>query len=364
MQIWTYKEALDKVVLDQDLAELFQADESFITKNEMIGYFNEGIIQAATDIQTANKDYFLTKYFIPLIEGQAVYALPDNIMANKIRGILYQNGSLTYTVDQFRRLDKFENIAMTNKYGASDYYGYFLKNDYPGQAQFELAPKSRESAVLPPAANPFVPMVMHYIRDCAKIPLIGEFCNPELILATSVNVGTDTIQTMSGDMDNIGIIAQGVAGCYPGSLAYSTGDAIKFKPTLGGTLPAPLVKGVTYYVIQTGAGVIKLATSKANAVLGSAIDLTTIGSVGFIITVVATEKIANATILDIPEFTMFLIQWAKCRCLEKERDPAYESALKILVQQKQQMIDTLTDAIQDDKSSEVEADYSAYRELS
>lgn len=364
MKIWTYKEALDKIVLDQDLKELFEANESFITENEMIGYFNEALTKASTDIQAANQDYFLTKYYIPLVQGQRTYQLPDNVMANKIRGIIFHSGSVVYQVEQFRRMDKFENIYNVNKYDQSGYYAYHLKNDYPGQAQFELAPAARETAVLPPAADPFVPMVMHFIRDCARIPLIGEFCNPELIPTSAVDATANTIQTLSGDMDNIGIIAQGKIGCFPGSIALVTGDAVKVKPALGGTLPAPLVKGVTYYVIQTGNGLIKLATTKANAKMLIGIDLTTAGTVGLIMTVQATKAITYATILDIPEFTMFLIQWVKCRCLEKEMDPRFEQASKILLQLGQQMIDTLTDSIQDDRSSFVEADYSAYADLS
>jgi hypothetical protein len=207
-------------------------------------------------------------------------------------------------------------------------------------------------------------MVMHYIRNCARVPLIGEFCNPELVATSAINLLQNTIQTQSGNKDSIGIISQGKVGCQPGSIPYVTGDAIKIKPALGGTLPTYITKDKIYYVIAQGNGIIQLAETKANAKNGISMNLVDSGTVGIIITVQATESIVNATVLDIPEFTMYLIQWAKCRCLEKERDPALVDAAKFLLQLKQQMMDTLTDRIQDDTSSEVEMDFSAYSSLS
>lgn len=61
---------------------------------------------------------------------------------------------------------------------------------------------------------------------------------------------------------------------------FATGVPITVTTT--GTLPAPLVAGTTYYVIRIGIatlnpGTIKLATTYANAIAGTAIDLTTNG---------------------------------------------------------------------------------------
>lgn len=55
-----------------------------------------------------------------------------------------------------------------------------------------------------------------------------------------------------------------------------TGLAVKFSTT--GTLPSPLGVGTVYYVINTGTDDIKLATSEANAIAGTAINLTSTGS--------------------------------------------------------------------------------------
>lgn len=62
---------------------------------------------------------------------------------------------------------------------------------------------------------------------------------------------------------------------------FATGIPITVSTT--GTLPSPLVAGTTYYVIRVGSsttnpGTIKLATSYANAIAGTEIDITTAGA--------------------------------------------------------------------------------------
>lgn len=57
---------------------------------------------------------------------------------------------------------------------------------------------------------------------------------------------------------------------------FQTG--VPFTVTTTGTLPSPLNSTTTYYSIRTGANTIKVATSYANAIAGTAIDLTTNGS--------------------------------------------------------------------------------------
>ncbi len=62
---------------------------------------------------------------------------------------------------------------------------------------------------------------------------------------------------------------------------FQTGTALKFSTT--GTLPSPLIAGTTYYSIMQGTttdipGLIKVATTYANALAGTAIDLLTDGA--------------------------------------------------------------------------------------
>ena len=357
MKIWKYSEMLTKVETDLDLL-----DETFISQNEKVGYFNEALTEAESEIEELYAEYFLTKYYVPLVAGTGRYSLPPNIFANKIRGIIYSNGSAIYPVVQYKRRTKFQDIAFTDQYGAADDYRYVLVNDYAGQAQIDLHPVSRETAILPPSTSAFTPMVLWYIRNCARVPIVGEYCNLEVIATSQVSTGNNQIQTYAGT-STIGTIQTSVPGGYPGSIAYVTGDAIQFQPASGGTLPSPLVAGTTYYVIASGSGLIQVASSLANALASTPITLTTVGTVYFTMQVAATTAIINATLIDIPEFATFIMQWVKCRCLEKEGDPRLEYAGQVLAQQKKQMVDTLTNSIPDD-NDEIFPDFSSYQEMS
>lgn len=362
MKIWTYQEMKAKVLGDLDLY-----DETFISPNEVAGYFNEATSEAAAEIHDLNQDYFLTKFFMPLVSGTYIYALPTNIYANKIRGIVYANGTLIYEVKKLKRQGLFENIANINQYGAADYYSYILANHVPGQATLELYPPSRDTAILPPATNYFTPMTLWFLRNVARVPMVAyngdlaELTNTELLAPTQINAGTDSIATFSGTT-TIGIPQQGVPGASPSSIAYVTGDIVQVSAGPGGTLPSPLLANTDYYVIALGAGAIKLATSLANATTGTAIDLTTSGTVYMLMKVRATTAIVKAHLIDIPEFATFIMQWVKCRCMGKE-DPRLESELQMLVQQKKEMVDALTNAVPDD-NSEIYPDFSHYSDLS
>lgn len=79
---------------------------------------------------------------------------------------------------------------------------------------------------------------------------------------------------------------------------YQTGVPITFTTT--GTLPAPLNTTTTYYVIMVGTpttnpGTIKLATSYANAIAGTAIDITTNGAPTNTITVSGQLQFGSIT---------------------------------------------------------------------
>jgi len=68
------------------------------------------------------------------------------------------------------------------------------------------------------------------------------------------------------------------AGTDQLTIAALLATGLRARLTTTGVLPAPLVANTTYYVIGVSATAIKLATSLANAKLGTAIDLTTAGT--------------------------------------------------------------------------------------
>lgn len=363
----TYGYMKNKIMLDLDLQ-----DETFIQPDEMVGYANEGLKEAFGEIIGTKQNYFLAKWFIPCVASSDLFPLPPNIFGNKIRGCLYQNGSVIYMMKQMRDKELFESVAFVNQYGLSDEYRYLIRNDTPGLPQLQLAPPSRETAIFPPLANPFLPMLMYYIREHNRIPLLGEYYYTELIQPAAVNTGTNVITVVAGTgaqlQVNTGMTAPGTA-YWPyvtNPISYVTGDTVQVSvnPFISGSaLPSGLAANTTYYVIAVSSTTIKLASSLVNALAGTPVSLTTTGTGMWNLSVGATAAIQIATILDIPEYYEFVMQWMKVRCSEKEGDPRYEAFVAELQSQRKMMVDSLTEMIEDN-DNEIQGDFSHYLELS
>ncbi len=73
---------------------------------------------------------------------------------------------------------------------------------------------------------------------------------------------------------------------------FTTTQAVTLTTT--GTLPNPLLTATTYYIIAVDANTLKLATSSANALSGTAIDITTVGTGTHTITPSGTVPVMHA----------------------------------------------------------------------
>lgn len=111
MEYKTLAQIRQKIKNDLDLN-----DEQFITSSELLAYINEAIDDVEADIHTIYEDYFLTSAALPITSGTADYNMPSDIYANKIRGIVYSNGSRIYNVKRLQRHDQFEEMAFINQY--------------------------------------------------------------------------------------------------------------------------------------------------------------------------------------------------------------------------------------------------------
>ena len=336
---------LNKINRDLDLA-----DETFIQSEEMVGYCNEAIGEAESEILTLRQDYFLTNLVYNMTGGQQYFAYPANIYAMKIRGLVYVNGAIIYTVRRYLQQYQFEDLYYTQVFGASDEYRYIIRNDTPANPQMELVPVSRDTGQY---------LYCWYIREAQRIPQLGEFMNTEPILAASVNTGTSVLTVAAGTFPS-------AAGFSFNPIAYVTGDQVQLSldplsPT--SALPGGVTAGTTYFVIALTATTLQLATTLANALAGTPITLTAGAAGDFVLTVAGTVGIQQAQIIDIPEFYNFLLAWMKVRVLMKEGDPRYEAAVSELQQQRKQMVDTLT-GISEEAANQIEGDFSTYVEVS
>ena len=166
MKLWTYQELINKVESDLDLKE-----EIFITPDEMVGYCNEAIHEAESEILKLNEDYFLTSGTLTLALGTSLYNLPAGIFAQKIRGLQYANGSIIYPIKRIRGQSKFDILSMIQNFGPNDDYMYFPVNNTAGvQSQILIAPASRDVGAL---------ITLWYIRSANRVIQASE-CSPVL----------------------------------------------------------------------------------------------------------------------------------------------------------------------------------------
>lgn len=332
MRLWTYGEVRKKLERDFDLE-----DESFISSDELAGYCNEAIDSAEAEILKLNEDYFLRSTKLDLTLGQDTLTLPSDIYAQKIRSLIYNNGGdLIYEIRRVRDPYKFSSIAEIQVWGTADWYGYIVQNQTVStQNTLLLVPPSKITAS--------EILTLWYIRNAQRIPMLGEYFVTQDVASSGFDIATDIITSASH--------------------GYTTGDKVKISVTGSSTVPAGLTAGTIYYVIALTADTFALATTLGNARAGTKIDFTTAGSGTITFTVSTTEAWRDTVILDIPEFTSYILQFMKVRCYEKEPDPRYESAVAALKAHQDQMVNTLTEQVPDN-DNKIPMDLAIYEDMS
>ena len=114
----TYGELVKNVEEQLDLQ-----GEVFIRPDEMLANFNEAVDDIEADIHTIYEDYFLVPELgINIVSGQSDYALPNDIYAQKIRKIFFNQGSDKYEIRYVREPNE---VLYTQE---NEYYRYRLFN--------------------------------------------------------------------------------------------------------------------------------------------------------------------------------------------------------------------------------------------
>lgn len=168
MKYWTLAEIKAKIENELDLQ-----DEQFLQVGELEGYINEGIDIVEALIHSLYEDYFLSRATLALVAGQDEYALPTNIYANKIRRLVYDDGSRVYEVARIKDWKKFEQYSIDKNYGQGEIYSYFLLNSTPGSPKIVLTPKSRVTG-----NNIYI----WYLRNANELVNTTDICDiPEFI---------------------------------------------------------------------------------------------------------------------------------------------------------------------------------------
>lgn len=174
---WTLSEIKQKVEQDLDLES-----EVFIQPNELTNYINEAIDEAEAEIHAIYEDYFLSDYFVPLVAGDHLFDLPPNVYAHKIRKIIFSDDqSKTYEISRIPESDKFEDIALTERYKSTEFYRYFIYNSIPGQPQIYMVPAIREGDT-GASSGGVSKMRVWFLRNANRLVADSDVCDiPEFV---------------------------------------------------------------------------------------------------------------------------------------------------------------------------------------
>lgn len=221
MRRWTLDEIQTKIKQDLDIEA-----EDFVVPTELLAIINEGIDECEANIHRLGRedDYFLTKAYIPVVQGTQQYSLPDDIYANKIRGMVYSEGSTIYEVNRVRGMHKFELMERILQYSSStDYYRYIILNENTANGykiEFYPAPRQTGSQLFKmwyirnanrlsdPTDVCDIPEFVYYIIDFAKFEVLKKEGNPMaeaalIKLTKSKELMLETLGDMVPDEDNL-----------------------------------------------------------------------------------------------------------------------------------------------------------------
>lgn len=155
----TYAELLADLQKELDLE-----DETFITPDEFLSYFNRGVDDVESAIHTIYEDYFLTKTSVSLVSGTSEYSLPSDIYAQKIRGIFYNNGTTKkYEIRQIRKLQETDFLDQP-----TDDYKYVITNSSVSGLKIAIYPTPNETSSY---------VTMWYIRNAKRFSSDSDVCD-------------------------------------------------------------------------------------------------------------------------------------------------------------------------------------------
>jgi hypothetical protein len=164
MSFKTYQQLEDKILLDLDLQ-----DENMISTgagSEMMGYCNDAIHEAESIIHSLCEDYFLSTTTLSLVATQADYSFPSDIYADKIRRLLYSNGSTIYAIKRIRTKDVFERIAVANRSPNTNRFEHILINTTASGRKIRFVPT--------PQASETDTVIVWYIRNATQVSAVSD----------------------------------------------------------------------------------------------------------------------------------------------------------------------------------------------
>lgn len=145
----------------RDLVDAESAD--FVSNAEIIRYINEGIKRCEAEIHKLNEDYYKKDASLTLVSGTSEYSLPSDIYAQKIRRIMYNNGT-DKKYEIFKILD--EEVPFVDS--SDEYFRYRLVFNSSDSKVIKLYPEPAE-------ANSYI--TISYIKDAKELSSDSDVCD-------------------------------------------------------------------------------------------------------------------------------------------------------------------------------------------
>lgn len=163
MELKTFQSIFEEIQTAGDIEA-----EELVSEAETVLFINEAIDLIEAEIHKLNveDDYFLVSTPVSLVAGTSEYALPSDIYASKIRGIVYKDGNnRTYQVKRLRGRNVFERAINSNiNVSNTEWYSYLLMNNVSATGdgrKMKFYPTPYETGSL---------LTMWYVRNAASCP--------------------------------------------------------------------------------------------------------------------------------------------------------------------------------------------------
>lgn len=193
----TFGEAKTKVENELDLRA-----ENFVTEVELKDWFNQAIdfLEAQIHKLGIEDEYFLKQDTIALVSGQADYNLPDDIYANKIKGLIYaENTTRVYTVTRVRGEHRFLDIKHTelNNLPTED-YRYIPINQSVNNPQIRLVP--------PSSIDSETALTIWYIRNAARVAVDSDVIDIPEFFSYTIQFVKNEIKKKEGTFSELDLL--------------------------------------------------------------------------------------------------------------------------------------------------------------
>jgi hypothetical protein len=147
--------------------ELDLEAEDFITPTELLNYFNEAVDMVESTIHTIYEDYFLTSAKISLVNGTSDYRLPNDIYAQKIRGMFYSDGAAK--LFEIKRIKQLNDLNYLKLPGSQTYdYSYLITNNSSSGLKIAFYPTPNETS-----QN----ITIWYLRNAKRFTVDADVCD-------------------------------------------------------------------------------------------------------------------------------------------------------------------------------------------